>query len=76
MVQPNPFGAARPREQVIAERTGKKETDVLKEQAAKEWKPNVRAPAIMFCTVCNFQILLVGGMDILDTASDGGVRMK
>jgi hypothetical protein len=41
-VQPNPFGAARPREQVIAEREGKKETEVLKEQAHKEWKPNVR----------------------------------
>ncbi len=41
-MQPNPFGAARPREQVIAEREGKKETEVLKEQAHKEWKPNVR----------------------------------
>jgi len=40
-LQPNPFGAARPREQVIAERTGKKEQEVLKEQAAKEWKKNV-----------------------------------
>jgi hypothetical protein len=40
--RPNPFGAARPREQVIAEREGKKETEVLKEQAHKEWKPNVR----------------------------------
>jgi hypothetical protein len=56
VVQPNPFGAARPREQVIAERTGKKETDVLKEQAAKEWKPNVRALAIMKCTFCVVQI--------------------
>ena len=62
MVQPNPFGAARPREQVIAERTGKKETDVLKEQAAKEWKPNVRAPAITLRTVFNVANLLVGGM--------------
>lgn len=44
-VQPNPFGAARPREQVIAEREGKKETEVLKEQAQKEWKPNVRLPS-------------------------------
>jgi len=42
LVQPNPFGAARPREQVIAEREGKKETEVLKEQADKEWKPNAR----------------------------------
>jgi len=40
-LQPNPFGAARPREQVIAERTGKKEQEVLQEQAAKEWKKNV-----------------------------------
>lgn len=39
--RPNPFGAARPREQVIAEREGKKETEVLKEQAVKEWKPNL-----------------------------------
>ncbi|CAM6020341.1 unnamed protein product [Sphagnum balticum] len=39
--RPNPFGAARPREQVIAEREGKKETEVLKEQAHKEWKPNL-----------------------------------
>uniref|UniRef100_A0A7I4D283 CCHC-type domain-containing protein n=2 Tax=Physcomitrium patens TaxID=3218 RepID=A0A7I4D283_PHYPA len=39
--RPNPFGAARPREQVIAERTGKKEQEVLKEQAAKEWKKNI-----------------------------------
>lgn len=36
--RPNPFGAARPKEQVIAEREGKKETEVLKEQASKEWK--------------------------------------
>lgn len=56
MVQPNPFGAARPREQVIAERTGKKETDVLKEQAAKEWKPNVRNLATMKGTFCVVQI--------------------
>eukprot|EP00249_Psilotum_nudum_P012904 c24038_g1_i1 orf=169-1230(+) len=39
--RPSPFGNARPREQVIAEREGKKETDVLKEQVKKEWKPNV-----------------------------------
>lgn len=39
--RPNPFGAARPREQVIAERTGKKEQEVLQEQAAKEWKKNI-----------------------------------
>lgn len=39
--RPNPFGAARPREQVIAERTGKKEQEILKEQAAKEWKKNI-----------------------------------
>jgi hypothetical protein len=42
VIQPNPFGAARPREQVIAEREGKKETEVLKEQAHKEWTPTVR----------------------------------
>lgn len=46
-LQPNPFGAARPREQVIAERTGKKEQEVLKEQAAKEWKKNVRAGVVV-----------------------------
>ncbi|OAE33028.1 hypothetical protein AXG93_1913s1300 [Marchantia polymorpha subsp. ruderalis] len=40
-LQPNPFGAARPREQVIAEREGKKETEVLREQAQKEWKPSI-----------------------------------
>jgi hypothetical protein len=52
LVQPNPFGAARPREQVIAEREGKKETEVLKEQAHKEWKPNVRKLSIFyFCFV-------------------------
>ncbi|KAJ7552585.1 hypothetical protein O6H91_06G060900 [Diphasiastrum complanatum] len=39
--KPSPFGAARPREQVIAEREGKNETEVLKEQAQKEWKPNI-----------------------------------
>ncbi|KAJ7551974.1 hypothetical protein O6H91_06G037000 [Diphasiastrum complanatum] len=39
--KPNPFGAARPREQVIAEREGKKETEVLQEQAKKEWTPTV-----------------------------------
>ncbi|CAM6082052.1 unnamed protein product [Calypogeia fissa] len=39
--RPNPFGTARPREQVIAEREGKKETEVLKEQAQKEWKPSI-----------------------------------
>jgi hypothetical protein len=42
MLQPNPFGSARPREQVIAEREGKKEMEVLKEQANKEWKPQVK----------------------------------
>ncbi|KAI5076142.1 hypothetical protein GOP47_0008207 [Adiantum capillus-veneris] len=36
--RPNPFGAARPKEQVIAEREGKKETQVLKEQANREWR--------------------------------------
>eukprot|EP01018_Ginkgo_biloba_P019985 Gb_11731 [translate_table: standard] len=34
----NPFGDARPREQVIAEREGKQETEVLREQAKKDWK--------------------------------------
>lgn len=37
----NPFGAARPREQIIAEREGKKENELLKELAQKEWKPTV-----------------------------------
>lgn len=36
--RPSPFGAARPKELVIAEREGKNETEVLKEQASKEWK--------------------------------------
>ncbi|XP_024524330.1 keratin, type I cytoskeletal 9-like [Selaginella moellendorffii] len=40
--KPNPFGAARPREQVIAERLGKKETEILKEQAQRDWKPNAK----------------------------------
>jgi hypothetical protein len=40
-LQPNPFGNAKPREQIIAEREGKKESDVLKEQIQKEWKPSV-----------------------------------
>ena len=39
--QPNPFGAARPREAVIAERTGVKESDVVKTEAAA-WKPSLR----------------------------------
>ncbi|GBG66640.1 hypothetical protein CBR_g66777 [Chara braunii] len=39
--KPNPFGAARPRERVIAEREGKSESELLKELAAKEWKPNI-----------------------------------
>lgn len=50
-MQPNPFGAARPREQVIAERTGKKEQEVLKEQAAKEWKKNVCVVVFSFLMV-------------------------
>ena len=43
MLQPNPFGAARPREQVIAEREGKNERDVLKEQANRYWKLQVQS---------------------------------
>ncbi|MCO5597412.1 hypothetical protein L7F22_051489 [Adiantum nelumboides] len=39
--RPSPFGAARPKEQVIAEREGKKETEVLKEQANREWKSQI-----------------------------------
>ncbi|XP_024529600.1 eukaryotic translation initiation factor 4B2-like [Selaginella moellendorffii] len=39
--KPSPFGAARPREQVLAERQGKKEEDVFKEQAQKEWKGSI-----------------------------------
>ncbi|GLJ24221.1 hypothetical protein SUGI_0461860 [Cryptomeria japonica] len=38
----NPFGNARPREQVIAEREGKPETEVLREQANKDWKSSMR----------------------------------
>uniref|UniRef100_A0A0C9S7Y2 TSA: Wollemia nobilis Ref_Wollemi_Transcript_7299_1760 transcribed RNA sequence n=1 Tax=Wollemia nobilis TaxID=56998 RepID=A0A0C9S7Y2_9CONI len=38
----NPFGNARPREQVIAEREGKQETEVLKEQAKKDWKSSIK----------------------------------
>lgn len=38
----NPFGNARPREQVIAEREGKPETEVLREQAKKDWKSSMR----------------------------------
>lgn len=37
----NPFGNARPREQVIAEREGKPETEVLREQAKKDWKSSI-----------------------------------
>ena len=32
----SPFGAAKPRERVIAERAGKSEEDVLKEEVQKE----------------------------------------
>lgn len=32
----SPFGAAKPRERVIAERAGKSEEDVLKEEVKKE----------------------------------------
>ncbi|CAI5983678.1 unnamed protein product [Closterium sp. NIES-65] len=39
--KPNPFGAARPREQVIAERKGVTEADLLRELASKEWRPTV-----------------------------------
>lgn len=44
LLQPNPFGAARPREQVIAERQGVREADVLNELVKKEWKPTVGPP--------------------------------
>ena len=40
-MQPNPFGAARPREAVIAERTGVKEADVVASEA-KTWTPKLR----------------------------------
>ena len=32
----NPFGAAKPRESVLANRAGKKEEDILKEEVLKE----------------------------------------
>jgi hypothetical protein len=32
----NPFGAAKPREAVLATRVGKKEEDILKEEVLKE----------------------------------------
>lgn len=32
----SPFGAAKPREAILAARTGKKEEDILKEEASKE----------------------------------------
>jgi hypothetical protein len=34
--KPSPFGAAKPREAILAARTGKKEEDILKEDASKE----------------------------------------
>jgi len=34
--KPSPFGAAKPREAILAARTGKKEEDILKEEAAKD----------------------------------------
>eukprot|EP00898_Chlorokybus_atmophyticus_P006162 jgi/Chlat1/6547/Chrsp45S06019 len=39
--KPNPFGAARPREAIMAERQGKSEREILQEQAVKEWQPRV-----------------------------------
>ena len=41
-VKANPFGAARPREAVIAQRVGKDEKDLIREEAAAAWKPKVR----------------------------------
>ncbi len=32
----NPFGAAKPRESVLANRSGKKEEEILKEEVLKE----------------------------------------
>lgn len=32
----NPFGAAKPRESILANRVGKKEEDILKEEVLKE----------------------------------------
>jgi hypothetical protein len=40
----NPFGDAKPREKVLASRTGKSETEILKEEVKAE-KPKVRATA-------------------------------
>ena len=36
----NPFGAAKPREAVLAQRTGVKEEDILKADAAKDGAPS------------------------------------
>eukprot|EP00899_Mesostigma_viride_P025526 jgi/Mesvir1/6158/Mv25340-RA.1 len=39
--KPNPFGDAKPREQIIAAREGKKEVEVLQEVVKKEWAPTI-----------------------------------
>jgi len=70
-LQPNPFGAARPREQVIAERTGKKEQEVLKEQAAKEWKKNVSGLYFLLF-VYSTQILYRSESELVSQSFCGG----
>jgi hypothetical protein len=44
MVQSNPFGAAKPREAVLSQRTGVDEKEILKSEAQK-YARNVRPPA-------------------------------
>lgn len=41
----NPFGDAKPREAILASRTGKSETEILKEEVKSE-KPKVQLPAV------------------------------
>jgi len=43
MVQSNPFGAAKPREAVLSQRTGVDEKEILKSEAQK-YARNVRQP--------------------------------
>lgn len=44
----NPFGDAKPREAVLASRTGKSENEILAEEVKSE-KPKVGAAAPCFC---------------------------
>ncbi len=56
----NPFGAAKPRETVLAAKLGKKEEDILKEELNKD-KINVRILKACFCDIeclgCWFDVL-------------------